>query len=367
MNFVNINKYDFSKHIFSYDIIRIFAILAVIMTHCSAMVVLKFLPSAIENSSFIDAQSLSFAIGNIFDSISRMAVPCFLMLSGALMLNEDKEIPAVKITKKIAKLFVLLLFWSALYAMCYHPKAFIHYLFYGHYHLWYLYLIIGLYLITPILRLFVKRENIKYIYYFLILSIVFQFLPQILDFAFHNTKYISKYTNIFHLEYVSGYTAYYLAGWLLTQDYKRILKYKNLILLILLFSVTAMFILTQIYTTRQFKAYKLFYENTLILNFMYGTSCFFFIKYLVEKIENKVPDYIKYFCMILGKLSLGVYLIHVSILYGIKALLKSYSNTLISDHTALYIILCFILTSFCSFIITYILYKIKYVREIVKI
>lgn len=35
----------------------------------------------------------------------------------------------------------------------------------GHFHLWFIYIIIGLYLILPLLRLWVKDENKKYIEY----------------------------------------------------------------------------------------------------------------------------------------------------------------------------------------------------------
>jgi len=50
----------------------------------------------------------------------------------------------------------------------------------GHYHLWFIYLIIGLYFIIPLLRLWVTDDNKKYVEYFIGLSIVFAFIiPQI--------------------------------------------------------------------------------------------------------------------------------------------------------------------------------------------
>ena len=42
-------------------------------------------------------------------------------------------------------------------------------------------MIIGLYLIVPILRLFVKRENKRYILYFILLSVVFNYIPSFLS------------------------------------------------------------------------------------------------------------------------------------------------------------------------------------------
>ena len=49
---------------------------------------------------------------------------------------------------------------------------------FGHYHLWFIYMIMGLYLITPILRLFIKGASRRDLEYFLLLYFVFTlFLP----------------------------------------------------------------------------------------------------------------------------------------------------------------------------------------------
>ena len=58
-----------SKRNFSLDIARIVAILAVVMIHCSANFVSYYQPFSNE-----------FVIGNLFDSVSRIGVPLFLMI-----------------------------------------------------------------------------------------------------------------------------------------------------------------------------------------------------------------------------------------------------------------------------------------------
>ena len=79
---------------------------------------------------------------------------------------------------------VLLVFWSLIYGLFYHAIGGVgvwDYIlnFSGtlYPHIWYMYMIIGLYLITPVLRLFVKRENSKYILYFIILSVCANYVP----------------------------------------------------------------------------------------------------------------------------------------------------------------------------------------------
>ena len=65
----------------------------------------------------------------------------------------------------------------------------------GHYHLWFVYLIIGLYLIVPLLRLWVNDTNKKYVEYFIILSIIFTYIiPQIISIGIN-------YSNLF--EYIN--------------------------------------------------------------------------------------------------------------------------------------------------------------------
>ena len=63
------------------DITRIVAVLAVIMIHTSSGFVTLY-----------DTSSIEFLWGNIFDSISRIGVPLFVMISGSLMLDEEKNI-----------------------------------------------------------------------------------------------------------------------------------------------------------------------------------------------------------------------------------------------------------------------------------
>ena len=172
--------------IMSLDIIRIIAICAVVMIHASALCVTQNSPS-----------SLSFIIGNLFDSISRLGVPLFFMISGALMLNESKKISFEKIIKRyVLNILLLLFFWSFLYAVLARLlipllqgeeisiSDFFKSVISGHYHLWFLFAIIGLYLVTPILRTFVKRENKKYVEWFIFLGVVFNFFSNLISCLF---------------------------------------------------------------------------------------------------------------------------------------------------------------------------------------
>ncbi len=72
-----IDKNNACNRIFYIDMLRVVACIFVVMIHSSATYVVK------------DIGSFNFWIGNFLDSISRSGVPIFIMISGALMLDEN--------------------------------------------------------------------------------------------------------------------------------------------------------------------------------------------------------------------------------------------------------------------------------------
>ena len=73
-----------------FDILRILAILAVIMIHVSASYIINYQPNSIQ-----------FTLANILDSISRIGVPFFVLISGTFMLDENRELTINKLKKNI--------------------------------------------------------------------------------------------------------------------------------------------------------------------------------------------------------------------------------------------------------------------------
>lgn len=113
--------------------------------------------------------------GNIWDSWGRPAVPLFVMLSGFLLLGKDYEL-GYFLKRRFTRVVVPALFWMALYSF-YNFKskgtpANLSEAIRGiverpvHYHLWFIYLIIGLYLVYPILRPWVRSAKERDFLYF---------------------------------------------------------------------------------------------------------------------------------------------------------------------------------------------------------
>jgi surface polysaccharide O-acyltransferase-like enzyme len=109
------------------------------------------------------------------------------MISGGLFLNPKKEITIKMLFTKYIKRFVIaFLFWSFIYQMYYYAnavftgsdtlnwKGIIYEAILGPYHMWYLYMLAGLYLITPMLRKITESKSITE--YFIIIFFIFSFL-----------------------------------------------------------------------------------------------------------------------------------------------------------------------------------------------
>ena len=174
------------KREYNYDLLRIISAVAVIMIHVSG----TWFDGAIE-----DISENGLLIGNIqspvficvYNSISRFAVPCFLMLSGAFILDNEQNLNYKKFYEKsFAKVGVPLVAFSLIYIIYRIPLCFV-----GEkngimpllkdilkgspmYHMWYLYMLIGVYAMVPVVMRFKSSISdntfYKFTFVFLILA-----------------------------------------------------------------------------------------------------------------------------------------------------------------------------------------------------
>lgn len=350
-----------------YDIIRIVAIFLVIMCHVSAFLVLKF----------PDTTTLEFQMGNIPNGICRACIPLFVMLSGALLLNENKKFSTKEFYKHSLLWMVLLLVgWLLVYALFYSVilpsmmgeaidgKNFISYIltFKGsdYPHLWYMFMVIGLYLMTPVFRLFVKKENVKYIIGIIVASIIYSSIAKTMDvFVRDGEITITKFMSKFHMEGLLGYTSYFLLGWLFDNfEVKKPWRYVIYGLGVL--SVVSQTIIVQCFyneieTIRNYTA-----ADTTIFTFVYGAAVYLLINTLCGDRTHTSK-----FIATLSNITYGTYMIHVVILEIFTRVLLTYEKCNI--HPMLYFLMQYVITLVLSFLISFLISKIKYVRKIIHI
>lgn len=345
-----------NERIFAFDVIRIIAVLAVIMIHvCNPL---------------IKSQKGTFAfyLGNVFDSISQLGVPLFLMISGALMLNQNKSLPAKTIYfKHIKNLLLLIIFWAFIYAMVYqiiYPaidgqaisiKEFLKSILLGQFHMWYLYMLVGLYAITPILRCITTNDNKNKVLLLIGLCLLFTFVQSIIiELSTYHYVFdlIAEFINLFKLGFISEYIAYYLIGWYvvrigLSQKQKRYIYLfggLSIAVIILYVGFTA--------------SYSIIYSSQSLFMFLYSLSIFVLLNNInYNKIENS-----KFAKAVIttSKLTFGVYIVHIFFW-------KSISNALFGlVHPILFLIITFLSTAILSFVFCYLISKMPYVKKIIR-
>lgn len=155
-----------------FDYIRVFATFAVMILHISA-----------KNWYFTDVNGFNWQVFNFFISIVRWGVPVFVMISGALFLNRDIPLKTIY-TKYILRMVISYVVWSSVYALFTEGSMFDKIVAFaaGHYHMWFILMIVGIYMCVPFIKAIVENEN--KIRYFLLLAFFFAFIiPEFLTLA----------------------------------------------------------------------------------------------------------------------------------------------------------------------------------------
>lgn len=156
------------QRIFYFDILRILATFAVVVLHVAA-----------QNWYSQDVHSFAWNAFNIYDSLVRFAVPVFCMVSGALFLDRNIAVKSIY-TKYLPRIVGAFLFSSSIYAFWdffRHDNSLrgtISQVFQGHYHLWFLLMIAGLYVAIPVLKKIAEDKTIEK--YFLLCAFSISFI-----------------------------------------------------------------------------------------------------------------------------------------------------------------------------------------------
>lgn len=204
-----IKNSEYPNRIAYLDGLRVVSTLAVVLLHVSAQ---YWGTETISSPSWLTA--------TLYDGIVRWCVPVFVMISGALLLDPDRS---VKQAWRIKRVLIPLVIWSGVYAFVEHAlgtswvdtlRSFLT----GHYHLWYIYMLIGLYLILPLLKKISENERLES--YFLLLVFIFNFvIPQAREILRMAAPTLGGLMEVISgkmsLQFVLGYSGYFVLGhWL---------------------------------------------------------------------------------------------------------------------------------------------------------
>lgn len=340
------------------DFIRVVATFFVIVVHtCSSTI-----------GKYNELQVSDWWTGNVYASVARVCVPLFFLLTGYLLLDKDEPIKVFFI-KRTSKVILPLVVWSILYILWnrYYgnakPITFSSFassiLAPAHFHLWFLYAIIGLYLYMPILRVLVRNSTKELLYYFVALWFI---AVAVIPFVEKTTQISSQ----IDLKMISGFVGYLVLGHLLgkVRITRRYFSYAVLVAVTMV-AITA--VGTSLLTARDYGILNKYFYGYLSPNvILMAVSSFIVLKYLSEQSKlffnnNKVKSSIQ----TISSASLGIYLIHIMVLdvlyngtFGFSLSPASFSIIYSIPITAIAIFLV-------SFILIYMLKKILLIQKFI--
>lgn len=311
---------------------------------CIAIIVLHVITNKIE---YVPIGNSFFYFMNSVLVLTRWAVPVFFMITGACVLGRGHS--GSWIGKHVLKLLIALMAWGIFYVVIGPLINVIKYkdfsyllsidcsasLFYGEaYHLWFLFSIISMYMLIPILDCIVANKNT--LRYFLLIWFVYSFVI---------SKYMTKINGFgfFDFRMVSGYSGYLLLGYYVDnylKDDKLINKFLSCKACVGVFIIASLVTMVLTCFLCNIKGSMVSIASPFSLYAIVSAVCVFqFFRGIKEtRVLNAVLKPI-------AKYSFGIYLVHSYVI--IKLLHKGIHSLMMAPYVAIPIV------SLIAFIISF--------------
>lgn len=286
------------------DLIRVVAIFLVVMIHVIENIINRWneYPADIQN------------IANFYDSITRMSVPLFFMTSGWLLLQKAESIKDF-FAKRFVKVLFPFVVWSLIYLIwscgitlggC--KPVFISRLFFIHgtyHHLWFMYPLIGLYLITPILRLIIAPDKNHILWYFVFLWILFEPISSIAN------QFFDFRTN-FIPPMATEFIGFFILGYLLGEMK---LSRRLFVIAIVIWVLSVIFIgISTYFLSKDAETFNYFFYYYLSLPVIINSASGFIIFRYIANIPTITTGWLYSLIKTLAPASFGIYLIHILVM-----------------------------------------------------
>lgn len=286
--------------------LRVLATILVILIHASTGYLNHF-----------DAKAFNWNYANTLNSFSRFSIPIFVMISGALLLGK-KENTLDFYKKRLAKICIPFAIWTLIYLIYYFYRytpfivlpfpqvveTSIQKILHGaSAHLWFLYMIVGLYLAIPFLRMIVHQASQNEMVLLLALWAA--------SLLIMNNEF-NSYLPAVDLTVFSGYIGYLFLGYFLA---KKDFNVSWWLLLVLAVAVGVLNTWGTFLLSSRAETYTPTYYNYLgVNNALLSAVVFLFFKSVVKK---PLPHWIHQ----IDTHSFGIYLVHIIILNFVHPLI----------------------------------------------
>jgi surface polysaccharide O-acyltransferase-like enzyme len=295
-----------TKEILSWaDLIRVVAIYLVVVVHVSGQLTNAW-------GRIPDAQ---WIIADIYGGIARVCVPLFFMISGYLLLPRSESLGTFYL-KRMPRILIPFVAWSLIYLGWYcgnHPNictpAFAWNLLLvqgAYYHLWFLYSLLGIYLILPVLRLmFTPEPDQKVLWYLIVVWLIFQ---PILTIAHKFWNFSIKISP----PLAAGFVCFFFLGYLLGEI--KLSRVKVILSVVIWLISTLITILGTYLFARNSGQFDGFFYDFVSLNVILASgTAFLLLRWLSERKPFTSPN-IHRVTRALALGSFGIYLVHILVI-----------------------------------------------------
>ena len=302
-----------NERIYYIDILKFIAIFGVIFIHLCGFVG--------------HSEVLHFKIAG-FSEIFRFAVPIFLMITGALLLNRDISINSF-LKKRFSRIVYPYLFWIILAIITFlyvsgtliqdYPRVILDQFFNLSWN-WYFWMMIGVYLAIPVINEFVINKKLEGCKYFIALMLIASVSYSVCHFLGYKTS--------LDLRFFILPAAYLVLGYFLANYEFKTSKNKLILVSSILFISVTLLKLMFKDTTIFFSNDNIFFNSGLdisILEIIQASSLFMVFKNLNYNLLNE--KHIKAFITSVSRSSYGMYLSHMIILIPLYQYFKKLSLT----------------------------------------
>ena len=348
------------------DLIRTVAMVAVILLHASG----RYIITGQELNQMNPMEITGWGVVDIYQSVAvPLGVPLFLMLSGALLLQPEKQESLNSFFKKRwARIGLPSLFWGTAYfawdfmvqKIPVSSSVIIQGILNGPYtQLWYIYVLIGLYLITPILRIFIANADMSMIKYFVILWVVgVAIIP---FFSLFTTYQLNR--NVFT---ITGYVGFFVLGTYLSTVHIRRSTLSIFIVLGIALTAFGTYMMaatggTDMYFFQQYFSPTVIFTSVMVFLLLVTVKPISAQTETSSSKHSKVNKLIK----VISHNTLGIFFIHVMIIESIQ---KGYFGFVINRDTLNPIIeapLLTVIVLFVSLAIILILKRVPYLKRLI--
>lgn len=292
-----------------YDILRVLAAFSVVMLH-----------SAAQFWYDLDVRSTEWIVANSYDAVFRFGVPVFVMISGAIFLDKEYTLDIKRLYKhNILRLVVLYVIWSVVYGLydarnwdwkVAGVKTILREMLNGRYHLWFIPMIAGIYVLLPVLKSWVENAKQKTIEYFLMIFFVLQICSETIR-ALVLSDEIHYILDLSKVEMACGYIGYFVLGYYLAHHGISI-KVKKILNVLVVPAIVANVVLGFLLAWRVNAPVAMIYDSFGIFTFIISVVLFVYVLEKGKKVNAGVKS---------GKVwkelsedTLGVYVMHVGLM-----------------------------------------------------